>query len=85
MFEFDNPTEKPVIRKTVDDIISQFSTMIAELEQAATHAEEDIDRADKSINLWENEKALAQNELASINSVKEKLQSLRSGAFLFGL
>ena len=85
MFNFGKQKQEPVMRKTVDDIISQFSTIIAELEQAATHAEEDIDRADKSIKLWENEKVLAQNELAAINSVKEKLQSLRSGAFLFGL
>lgn len=78
MFNFGKQKQEPVMRKTVDDIISQFSTMIAELEQAATYAEEDIDRADKSIKLWENEKALAQNELSAATAVKAKLQSLFS-------
>lgn len=78
MFNFAKQKQEPVMRKTVDDIISQFSTIIAELEQAATYAEEDIDRADKSIKLWEHEKALAQNELSAAIAVKAKLQSLFS-------
>lgn len=78
MFNFGKQKQEPVMRKTVDDIISKFSTIIAELEQVATYAEEDIDRADKSIKLWEHEKALAQNELSAAIAVKAKLQSLFS-------
>ena len=78
MFNFAKQKQEPVMRKTVDDIISQFSTIIAELEQAATYAEEDIDRADKSIKLWEHEKALAENELAAANSIKDKVKALVS-------
>lgn len=69
---------EPQRTKTVSEIVSQFTTMIQELEHAADTAEQEVDNAVNSIALWEKEKALAENELAAANSIKDKVKALVS-------
>ncbi len=78
MFEFDNPTEKPVIRKTVDDIISKLTEILEDLHAVQKNSEEDIKNAENAIFTWQENKVYSESEVLRAKSISEKLKALLS-------